>query len=71
MVVSLSPRMHWVSNFIIGLYFLSVVNKFGINKVYLGFATVCLLAVIYVVNNRVETKGHSFEEIEHAISAAT
>lgn len=69
--VSLSLGMHWVSNFIIGLYFLSVVNKFGISKVYLGFATVCLLAVIYVTNNVVETKGRSLEEIERALSAAT
>lgn len=69
--VSLSLGMHWVSNFIIGLYFLSVCNKFGISKVYLGFATVCLLAVIYVANNVVETKGRSLEEIERALSAAT
>ena len=67
----MSLGMHWVSNFIIGLYFLSVINKFGINKVYLGFATVCLLAVIYVENNVVETKGRSLEEIERALSAAT
>jgi len=69
--VSLSLGMHWVSNFVIGLYFLSVVNKFGISKVYLGFATVCLLAVIYVANNVVETKGRSLEEIERALSAGT
>ncbi|XP_057863120.1 plastidic glucose transporter 4 [Cryptomeria japonica] len=68
--VALSLGMHWVSNFIIGLYFLSVVNKFGISKVYLGFASVCLLAVIYVMNNVVETKGRSLEEIERAFSAA-
>lgn len=68
--VALSLGMHWVSNFIIGLYFLSVVNKFGISKVYLGFASVCFLAVIYVMNNVVETKGRSLEEIERALSAA-
>ncbi|KAH9306195.1 hypothetical protein KI387_010599 [Taxus chinensis] len=68
--VALSLGMHWISNFVIGLYFLSVVNKFGISKVYLGFASVCLLAVIYVKNNVVETKGRSLEEIERALSAA-
>ncbi|RWR94813.1 plastidic glucose transporter 4-like protein isoform X2 [Cinnamomum micranthum f. kanehirae] len=68
--VALSLGMHWVSNFVIGLYFLSVVNRFGISKVYLGFATVCLLAVLYIAGNVVETKGRSLEEIERALSSA-
>lgn len=59
-----------VSNFVIGLYFLSFVNKFGISKVYLGFASVCLLAVMYIAGNVVETKGRSLEEIERALSPA-
>ncbi|KAJ4752691.1 hypothetical protein LUZ62_087096 [Rhynchospora pubera] len=62
--VSLSLGMHWVSNFVIGLYFLSVVNKFGISVVYLGFSSVCVLAVLYILGNVVETKGRSLEEIE-------
>lgn len=66
--VALSLGMHWVSNFVIGLYFLSVVNKFGISSVYLGFATVCLLAVLYIAGNVVETKGRSLEEIELALN---
>ncbi|XP_074578096.1 plastidic glucose transporter 4-like [Curcuma longa] len=67
--VALSFGMHWVSNFVIGLYFLSVVNKFGINKVYLGFAVACTLAVVYIAGNVMETKGRSLEEIERALSA--
>ncbi|GMH20664.1 hypothetical protein Nepgr_022505 [Nepenthes gracilis] len=66
--VALSLGMHWASNFIIGLYFLSVVGKFGISKVYLGFACVCILAVSYVAGNVVETKGRSLEEIERALN---
>jgi hypothetical protein len=57
-----------VSNFFIGLYFLSVVNKFGISTVYLGFASVCALAVLYIAGNVVETKGRSLEEIERELS---
>lgn len=68
--VALSLGMHWISNFVIGLYFLSVVTKFGISTVYLGFASVCALAVIYIMGNVVETKGRSLEEIERALSAA-
>ncbi|XP_074381382.1 plastidic glucose transporter 4 [Apium graveolens] len=45
--VALSLGMHWVSNFVIGLYFLSVVNKFGISKAYLGFASVCVRCLAY------------------------
>ncbi|KAF6137391.1 hypothetical protein GIB67_036428 [Kingdonia uniflora] len=66
--VALSLGMHWVSNFVIGLYFLTVVNKFGISSVYLGFAGVCMLAVFYISANVVETKGRSLEEIERALS---
>ncbi|XP_028785529.1 plastidic glucose transporter 4-like [Neltuma alba] len=66
--VALSFGMHWISNFAIGLFFLSVVNKFGISSVYLGFAAVCLLAVMYIAGNVVETKGRSLEEIERALN---
>ncbi|XP_074376211.1 plastidic glucose transporter 4-like isoform X2 [Apium graveolens] len=65
--VALSLGMHWVSNFVIGLCFLSLVTKFGIDKVYLGFACVCLLALSYITGNVVETKGKSLEEIQHAL----
>ncbi|RZC69970.1 hypothetical protein C5167_033107 [Papaver somniferum] len=68
--VALSLGMHWVSNFVIGLYFLSVVNKFGIGSVYLGFAMVCILVVVYIASNVVETKGRSLEEIERALTSA-
>jgi len=60
-----------ISNFVIGLYFLSVVNKIGISTVYLGFSTVCLLAVLYIAANVVETKGRSLEEIERALTPTT
>ncbi|XP_020581164.1 plastidic glucose transporter 4 [Phalaenopsis equestris] len=66
--VALSLGMHWISNFLIGLFFLSVVNKFGISAVYMGFSGVCLLAVLYVAGNVVETKGRSLEEIELALN---
>ncbi|CAC01856.1 sugar transporter-like protein [Arabidopsis thaliana] len=67
--VALSLGMHWISNFVIGLYFLSVVTKFGISSVYLGFAGVCVLAVLYIAGNVVETKGRSLEEIELALTS--
>lgn len=68
--VALSLGMHWISNFVIGLYFLSVVTKFGISTVYLGFASVCLLALLYIAANVVETKGRSLEDIERELNPA-
>ena len=57
-----------VCNFIIGLLFLSVVEKVGVSVVYLGFGSVCLGGAFYVLNNVVETKGRSLEEIERELS---
>ncbi|KAH7422527.1 hypothetical protein KP509_12G012400 [Ceratopteris richardii] len=59
--VSLSLGVHWVTNFMIGLYFLSAVTKFGVGRVYQGFAALCLVAAIYISQNVVETKGKSLE----------
>ncbi|KAK1423478.1 hypothetical protein QVD17_18781 [Tagetes erecta] len=66
--VALSLGMHWISNFFIGLCFLSVVTEFGISKVYLGFGSVCVVAVMYIAANVVETKGRSLEDIERELS---
>ncbi|CAN6445118.1 unnamed protein product [Victoria cruziana] len=68
--VALSLATHWVTNFVIGLYFLNVVNKYGISTVYLAFSVVCVLAVVYISGNVVETKGRSLEDIELALSSA-
>nr|KJB43070.1 hypothetical protein B456_007G182200 [Gossypium raimondii] len=53
--VALSLCMHW----------------FGISVVYLVFAAVCLLAVLFMAGNVVETKGRSLEEIELALNPTT
>ncbi|CAM6030932.1 unnamed protein product [Sphagnum balticum] len=68
--VALSLGVHWISNFMIGLMFLNVVKRFGVSRVYLGFSAVCALAVLYISNNVVETKGRSLEEIERELSPA-
>jgi MFS family permease len=68
--VALSLGVHWISNFMIGLFFLNVVKRFGVSSVYLGFSAVCVAAVLYIANNVVETKGRSLEEIERELSPA-
>ena len=57
-----------VCNFMIGLLFLSVVERVGVSVVYLGFGSVCLGGALYVLKNVVETKGRSLEEIEREVS---
>jgi len=68
--VALSMGVHWISNFLIGLMFLSVVKRFGVSTVYLFFSAVCAAAVLYVNSNVVETKGRSLEDIERELSPA-
>ncbi|CAM6093944.1 unnamed protein product [Calypogeia fissa] len=68
--VALSMGVHWMCNFVIGLYFLPVVTKYGVSSVYVSFAAVCLLAVFYIQNYLIETKGKSLEEIERALIPA-
>lgn len=69
--ISTSLGVHWVANFMIGLYFLPVVNRLGVPSVYLMFSAVCFLAVLFVNSYIVETKGRSLEEIERIMTRAT
>ena len=59
---------HWVCNFAIGQLFLPAVAKFGVSTVYLGFASVCVLASLFVQTAVLETKGRTLEEIERAMA---
>jgi sugar porter (SP) family MFS transporter len=68
--VSLSLGVHWICNFIIGLMFLSVVQRLGVSTVYLFFAAVCAAAVVFVNGSVVETKGRSLEDIERELCPA-
>lgn len=47
-----------------GLFFLNLVEKFGVAPVYAGFGGVSLLSALFAYNFIVETKGRSLEEIE-------
>ncbi|KAG2722903.1 hypothetical protein I3760_02G148600 [Carya illinoinensis] len=58
--------MHWVMNFVVGLFFLSLLEQIGV-VLYTIFAAFCLLAVFFVKTNVLETKGKSLQEIEIAL----
>ncbi|XP_042496015.1 probable plastidic glucose transporter 2 isoform X2 [Macadamia integrifolia] len=56
--------VHWAVNFFVGLLFLRLLEVLGPQILYSIFATFCLMAVVFVKRNVVETKGKSLQEIE-------
>ncbi|KAF8393388.1 hypothetical protein HHK36_021631 [Tetracentron sinense] len=56
--------VHWVINFFVGLLFLRLLEQLGPQVLYSMFGSFCLLAVVFVKRNVVETKGKSLQEIE-------
>lgn len=53
-----------VCNFLVGLLFLPLLAQIGPQLLYTMFGTFCLMAVFFVKNNVMETKGKSLQEIE-------
>lgn len=62
--------VHWVINFFVGLLFLRLLDQLGPQILYSIFASFCLIAVVFVKNYIVETKGKSLQEIEIAFLPA-
>lgn len=56
-----------VINFFVGLLFLRLLEQLGPHLLYSIFSTFCLMAVIFVKRNVMETKGKSLQEIEIAL----
>ncbi|KAG5596687.1 hypothetical protein H5410_037919 [Solanum commersonii] len=67
-IMAFSFSIHWVFNFLVGLFFLELVQKFGVAPVYGSFGAVSLLAAAFAYFFIVETKGRSLEEIEMALN---
>ncbi|KAF5204393.1 Plastidic glucose transporter like [Thalictrum thalictroides] len=63
-VMGFSFSVHWICNFFVGLFFLELVDKYGIAAVYSTFGGVSLLSAVFVKLFIKETKGRSLEEIE-------
>ncbi|KAI3443727.1 hypothetical protein Pfo_000392 [Paulownia fortunei] len=59
--------VHWVLNFLVGLLFLHLLDRMGPQLLYSMFGTFCLLAVVFVKRNVLETNGKSLQEIEIAL----
>ncbi|KAF9597826.1 hypothetical protein IFM89_021911 [Coptis chinensis] len=65
--MSVCMSVHWVINFFVGLLFLRLLEQLGPKVLYSIFATFCLIAVVFVKRNVMETKGKSLQEIEIAL----
>ncbi|KAJ9537622.1 hypothetical protein OSB04_030355 [Centaurea solstitialis] len=67
-IMSFSFSVHWVCNFLVGLFFLELMKNFGVAPVYASFGVVSLLAALFSLSFLVETKGRSLEEIEVSLN---
>ncbi|KAH9793403.1 putative plastidic glucose transporter 1 [Citrus sinensis] len=68
-IMGFSFSVHWVCNFLVGLFFLDLVETFGVAPVYAGFGGVSLLSALFAYYFIEETKGRSLEEIEMSLNA--
>ncbi|KAH9304363.1 hypothetical protein KI387_008767, partial [Taxus chinensis] len=66
--MAFSLCVHWVCNFVIGLFFIDLMERFGLPIVYSSFGIVSLLAAAFTYYNIIETKGRSLEEIEYLLN---
>lgn len=60
--------LNQVCNFMVGLFFLDLVEMFGVAPVYAGFGGVSLLSALFAYYFIVETKGRTLEEIEMSMN---
>lgn len=66
-IMSFSFSVHWICNFLVGLFFLELERIFGVAPIYLSFGGVSLLSAIFCYSFIPETKGRSLEEIEMSL----
>ncbi|MCO5583077.1 hypothetical protein L7F22_036984 [Adiantum nelumboides] len=65
--MSVSMCVHWIANCLVGLLFLHLLQQLGAALLYAFFALVCLLAVVFVKRNVMETKGKSMFAVQGSI----
>uniref|UniRef100_A0A803MPN8 Major facilitator superfamily (MFS) profile domain-containing protein n=1 Tax=Chenopodium quinoa TaxID=63459 RepID=A0A803MPN8_CHEQI len=66
-IMSFSFSVHWVCNFLVGLFFLELQRIFGVAPIYTSFGGVSLLSAMFCYTFIIETKGRSLEEIEMSL----
>lgn len=61
--------LSWLSNFAVSTAFLPVVGVIGSGPVFLIFAVICLVGLVFVYRRVPETKNRNFEEVEPDLQA--
>lgn len=56
-----------VCNFLVGLFFLELVERFGIGPIYASFGAISIFSALFARYFIIETKGRSLEEIEMSL----
>jgi hypothetical protein len=59
-----------IFNFLVSLLFLRMLEQLGPQLLYTIFSSFCMIAVIFVRRNVVETKGKTLQEIEVSLLQA-
>jgi SP family galactose:H+ symporter-like MFS transporter len=59
-----STTVNWVSNFVVSLVFLTVVNAIGRGQTFWVFAVICALALVFSQRYVPETKDRDFSEVD-------
>ncbi|XP_062150675.1 probable plastidic glucose transporter 1 isoform X2 [Alnus glutinosa] len=68
-IMGFSFTAHWVCNFLVGFFFLDLLEKFGVAPIYATFGGVSLIAAMFAKYFIVETRGRSLEEIEMSLNS--
>ncbi len=68
--MSFAVMVNWISNFVVALTFLSLLDALGSSVTFFLYAAIAVLSIIFVVTKVPETKGRSLEEIADETGAA-
>ena len=69
--MSLATVANWGFNLIVAVTFLDLVSAFGSANAFLMYAVLSVAALIFVVVEVPETKGHTLEQIERDFERMT
>lgn len=61
---SFSSVINWTANMIVSLTFPTLLNYFGTGSLFMGYGTICFIAIWFVYAKVFETRNRSLEEIE-------
>ena len=59
--------INWALNFVVSISFVEISNAFSVGGVYISYAILCLLSVIFVIFVIPETRQKSLEDISKAL----